>query len=184
MTLNPEKAGLSKITISMRANDKSANTPFEFADISKNEIKEIVIPTSDILADVNDRGGYPIHFHSMRFAFTSDNPVGANKIQIKEMCMEYDYITVGFSEMKSLSRLAIYPNPAKKEAYLNVSLDEKSDINLMIYTNTGTMIACEDYKMSDGKNLILPIRNLLNGTYLVKVSAGGKTDTVKLIIHN
>lgn len=184
MTLNPEKAGLSKITISMRANDKSAYTPFEFTDISKNEIKEIVIPTSDILADVNNRGGYPIHFHSMRFAFTSDNPVGANKIQIKEMCMEYDYITVGFSEMKSLSRLFIYPNPAKKEACLNVSLDEKSDINLMIYTNTGTMIACEDYKMSDGKNLILPISNLLNGTYLVKVSAGGKTDTVKLIIHN
>lgn len=46
------------------------------------------------------------------------------------------------------------------------------------------MVASEDYKMSDGRNLVLPINNLANGTYLVKVLVGGKTDTVKLIIHN
>ena len=182
--LNPGKAGLNKVTFSLRANDKSAYTPYEFTDISKDEDREIVIPASDILTDVNDKVGYPIHFHSMRFAFTSDNPVGHNKIQIKEMVMVYDYITVGFPELKALSWLSIYPNPAKKEACLNVNLDKKTDIGLRIYTSTGMMVASEDYKMSDGRNLVLPINNLANGTYLVKVLVGGKTDTVKLIIHN
>ena len=182
--LNPGKAGLNKVTFSLRTNDKSAYTPYEFTDISKDEDREIVIPASDILTDVNDKVGYPIHFHSMRFAFTSDNPVGHNKIQIKEMVMVYDYITVGFPELKTLSWLSIYPNPAKKEACLNVNLDKKTDISLRIYTSTGMMVASEDYKMSDGRNLVLPINNLANGTYLVKVLVGGKTDTVKLIIHN
>lgn len=184
ITLNPEKAGLSKLTFSLRANDKSVYTPYEFTDISKDEDREIVIPTSDILADVNDKAGYPIHFHSMRFAFTSDNPAGHNKIQIKEMAMIYDYITVGFPDLKTLSRLSLYPNPAKNEAYLNVKLDKKSDISLKIYTSTGMMVAYDDYKMSDGKDLVLPISGLSDGTYLVKVVVGGTADIVKLIIHN
>ena len=100
------------------------------------------------------------------------------------MVMVYDYITVGFPELKTLSWLSIYPNPAKKEACLNVNLDKKTDISLRIYTSTGMMVASEDYKMSNGRNLVLPINNLANGTYLVKVLVGGKTDTVKLIIHN
>ena len=63
--LNPGKAGLSKVTFSLRTNDKSAYTPYEFTDISKDEDREIVIPASDILTDVNDKVGYPIHFHSI-----------------------------------------------------------------------------------------------------------------------
>ena len=38
--------------------------------------------------------------------------------------------------------------------------------------------------LAEERNLVLPINNLANGTYLVKVLVGGKTDTVKLIIHN
>ena len=92
--------------MSLRSNDKSVYTPYEFEEIPKNEDKEISIQISDILSDVDDLAGYPIHFRSMRFAFTSDNPVGPNKIQIKEMMMVYDYMTVGFDRQEKAERFS------------------------------------------------------------------------------
>lgn len=37
---------------------------------------------------------------------------------------------------------------------------------------------------ADGRNLALPTNGLDNGTYLVKITVDGETETIKLIIHH
>ena len=133
---------------------------------------------------MDDLAGYPIHFRSMRFAFTSDNPVGPNKIQIKEMMMVYDYMTVGFDRQEKAERFSVYPNPAKGEAFLNIQTDRRSSVNLRIYTTSGRQVAYRNYGICDGRNLALPTNGLDNGTYLVKITVDGETETIKLIIHH
>ena len=75
----------------------------------------------------------------------------------------------------SISDVSIYPNPAKN--FVNISAGEKID-SARIYDLTGRIVK----QLTPNKERFnLNIRDLSKGVYLVKLNAGEKESTTKLI---
>ena len=75
----------------------------------------------------------------------------------------------------SISDVSVYPNPAKD--FVNISAGEKID-SATIYDLTGRIVK----RSNPNKEIFnFNISDLSNGVYLVKLNAGDKESTVKLI---
>ena len=75
----------------------------------------------------------------------------------------------------SISDVSIYPNPAKD--FVNISANEKIDL-IRIYDLTGRIVL---QSTPNRENLNLNVTDLSKGVYLVKLNAGDKESTIKLI---
>ena len=89
---------------------------------------------------------------------------------------------ITFGEFASLSTskilisdVSIYPNPARD--FLNISAGEKID-SATIYDLTGRIVKRSN---PNKETFNFNISDLSNGVYLVKLNAGDKESTVKLI---
>ena len=75
-----------------------------------------------------------------------------------------------------------YPNPASNEfnILLGSMLDNKSEINVSVYSYLGRLVRFEKY-LSTNKKITLDISNLSKGAYVVSVEVGGNLINHKMI---
>ncbi len=72
--------------------------------------------------------------------------------------------------------LQLYPNPASEIVNLAFNLSERKNVNVQIYSMDGKIISQNTYNDLIGQqNLNLNIKGLASGTYMVSVSADGKS---------
>ena len=78
-----------------------------------------------------------------------------------------------------------YPNPANRETYFSVNLNEGANIDLEIYSVTGQLIYNKNYGFKPaGKHIItLRTENYIPGVYFYTVTNGKNKVTRKMIIH-
>ncbi|MFN8308331.1 MAG: T9SS type A sorting domain-containing protein [Chitinophagales bacterium] len=75
------------------------------------------------------------------------------------------------------------PNPAIREAYVNVSTNEEQTVSLMVYDLLGRMISNKEWKLSAGLNgATIDISGFSAGTYQVAIKAGNTVVTKKLSV--
>jgi hypothetical protein len=80
--------------------------------------------------------------------------------------------------------LSISPNPATDFARINLNLEIRSDVQVQIFDALGRVVSTKFLPNQVGiLNIDLPIRNLTNGLYFVKVRAGQSIATCKLLIE-
>ena len=82
-------------------------------ELSKNADTEILLSMKEWFSkETVEHALFPVHFNSIKFPFVaSGNPIGENVIQIKNMELVYEQVSVGVSSLKLLSSLVVYPNP-------------------------------------------------------------------------
>ena len=85
-----------------------------------------------------------------------------------------EFATLSNSKI-SISDVSLYPNPAKD--FVNISAAEKIDF-ISIYDLTGRVVLKSE---PNKENFNLNVTDLSKGVYLVKLNAGDKESTVKLI---
>lgn len=76
---------------------------------------------------------------------------------------------------KEISKFSVYPNPVEK--ILNIKATSDID-KIEIFDLSGKMIS--DYNSNDILNSQIDLSELSMGLYLVKISAGGKSQTIKV----
>ena len=93
---------------------------------------------------------------------------------------------VGVSEVtNSMNEVSLYPNPAKTEAYLEFSLSESKDVQVVVYNSVGAVVdQVSSTEYASGMNQIkLNTTNYTNGIYFVNMLVDGQTEIQKLVIN-
>ncbi|MEZ5195620.1 MAG: T9SS type A sorting domain-containing protein, partial [Bacteroidales bacterium] len=92
--------------------------------------------------------------------------------------------TPGSSTTIANSKISLYPNPASNDLSVSFDLVSKSDVVMSVYDLSGKLVISNVYgSLSAGQqNLKLNINTLTRGTYIVRMTAGSKSATSKLII--
>ena len=85
----------------------------------------------------------------------------------------------------SVARLNVYPNPVKDYAQINIDIDEESSVSYVIYDLSGRIVD-ENVIGTYGKGkhtLNINTESLDNGSYIINVKAGDKSETAKFLVY-
>lgn len=87
----------------------------------------------------------------------------------------------GVQEFKT--KLKTYPNPTNDNTTLTFNLEETSNVTVMVYNISGTLVKTITNKnvAAGAQTLTIDGSDLQRGTYIVKFVAGKQSDTVKFI---
>lgn len=94
-------------------------------------------------------------------------------------------VVTSVEEQKSFNILEMFPNPAKESLNLSIDLNRESRANVEIYNMVGARVLHGDYgNLGSGLSQIsIPVNQLPEGMYMVKVTAGKQQQTQKLLIN-
>lgn len=74
-----------------------------------------------------------------------------------------------------INEIAIFPNPATSEAFLNIDLNESSDVRIALVNSMGQIVAQNTHYSVNGNQMFPIVRNdLPTGTYMVQVAINDK----------
>jgi hypothetical protein len=87
---------------------------------------------------------------------------------------------------KTASFVSVFPNPAKDDALVSVTLDKAKHVSVSIFDVTGKQVSeVIEKDFHEGNNhLSLNTSDLKNGVYFVQVTAGANTNQIKLIVKH
>jgi hypothetical protein len=102
---------------------------------------------------------------------------------------KYDVDAVGIDENPVENGMAkiqfeIFPNPASDNISIQVLLAESSDLQISVYDLSGKLVILQQIGRTPVGNHEIPVNvsDLQKGTYLMKVIAGDKVGTSKLVV--
>ena len=81
--------------------------------------------------------------------------------------------------------MSIYPNPVVSEATISFNVEETTTVSYQIYDLSGRMVqnsTLGNYNQGSHK-ATFNVNGLANGTYIVKVQAGTKSNTSKILVY-
>jgi PKD repeat protein len=82
---------------------------------------------------------------------------------------------LGVEELKSTDEIRIFPNPTDKELSLEFQLNSPQNIDYEIFDVQGKKIINNSIQAASGNNLlIIPTKDLLDGSYFIKLHFGGE----------
>jgi len=96
-----------------------------------------------------------------------------------------DPVTVGFGNPDGLELLGSFPNPARSQATVRFAIPEQitGDVQLELYDLLGRQVKTIPAAETSGRvEQTLDVSDLPSGTYLLRLSAGGQTQTQQVTI--
>jgi len=174
---------LSKVILSLRANNSILSVTKEFTTIPKNTDTQILIPTSSLF-DSSDIAIYPVWFNYINFYLGSQTENQAYTLAMKEIVLCYKGVEISGTSSVLMSKLSVYPNPVKGSE-LHIRLDEsgKSKVTVELLTMLGQSVRSKQYNANLHSEIVFPIGDLKSGTYFVRVLQGEKVGTAKILIR-
>ena len=93
-------------------------------------------------------------------------------------------VAVGIKEYANVFGVTLFPNPAQDLATINFNNPATENVNIEVYSVTGQMVDAINYgKLVAGKqNLLVNTTNYNNGVYFVRLTAGGKSQTMRVVV--
>ena len=81
--------------------------------------------------------------------------------------------------------MSIYPNPVVSEATISFNVEETTTVSYQIYDLSGRMVQNSTLgNYNEGSHKVtFNVNGLANGTYIVKVQAGTKSNTSKILVY-
>jgi hypothetical protein len=120
-----------------------------------------------------DSGGYMHGYISTEFCTNPSNPVVNYLVQA-------NVVKASFAEINGHNGVRIYPNPAGNQFTIELQGEETAGLQkLEIYSLAGMKMIEQD--CSGSRKQTVPVVDLAPGVYFVKVMAGGKMITLKLV---
>lgn len=106
----------------------------------------------------------------------------------------YDFMVEGKSMLdvgiksldKNSSSITVFPNPAKDEATIKLSLENSDKVTVNVFDIQGKKVISTLVKSMDkgDREVSLNTANLQNGEYFIQVTVGNKTNTMKLVVNH
>jgi len=106
-------------------------------------------------------------------------PSGGNLIPLPQ-------VTTGLNENNSIGQLNVFPNPAKDNANISISLKEKSDVVISIFNTAGSLVTRTNYSdLQIGNNVLnISTADLSSGLYKVMIQSNESVKTTSLVIED
>lgn len=110
---------------------------------------------------------------------------GRGLYRCDEYLVENTELNVEDATMAETFGVEIYPNPIFSNATINFNVDAKANVSYQIYDLSGRMIANNvlGTYTAGSHSATLNVENLTSGTYIIKVQAGAKSYTEKVIVY-
>ena len=103
-------------------------------------------------------------------------------------CENYKKDFTGVTETPSVNtavNVNIYPNPVVNQATVNFELKESNMVSYQVFDMTGRMVMSQNLgRLAEGQHQVnISAENLSSGSYILRLSQGGKNETVKFMVY-
>jgi uncharacterized repeat protein (TIGR03803 family) len=85
-------------------------------------------------------------------------------------------IATGINHLTNSEIISLYPNPSSSSIRLSLNLQNEQPVTLSLYNTMGQQVWAEDLGKTKDINTIIPLTNLANGVYILKVNSGGESE--------
>ena len=87
--------------------------------------------------------------------------------------------------VNSTVNVNIYPNPVVNQATVNFELKESNMVSYQVFDMTGRMLMSQNLgHLAEGQHQVnISAENLSSGSYILRLSQGGKNETVKFMVY-
>jgi len=124
----------------------------------------------------------------LNYTFTDENPlVGTSYYRLKQTDYDgqyeyFDWVVVNTDNTNKFTVTQIGPNPFVGNLKINVKSPTEQILNLSIFSLTGQEIYSNDLEANTGENeiFITEIDNVQNGIYMINISNGIYSSSIKL----
>jgi hypothetical protein len=184
---------LGSITITLRANNSKQTVAHKLdPPFPANADFDISVPIRDLFAGSGPEI-FPLYFNKIDFNIESSNTVGTSyTIAVKEIALLYNNMPTGsLAPTPVPTAFAVYPNPSKSRE-ITIQLPSglpqtlqagPQTLQAELYTLSGQLLQTET--LTPSGNLARFTRIALPaGLYLLKITCGPRTETVKLIVSS
>ena len=91
-------------------------------------------------------------------------------------------LPLGINPLSVIGSVDVFPNPMNENANININLISSQNVTVEVYDVTGALVSTENEGvLSEGQHIVaLNSKNLANGMYFVKVTAGQAVETRKI----
>lgn len=76
----------------------------------------------------------------------------------------------------------LYPNPSSDDIHLSLKLQQEQLVNVSLYNTLGQQVWGEDLGKAKEVATTIPLTNLANGVYMLKVNAGGSLQEKEVVV--
>ncbi len=79
--------------------------------------------------------------------------------------------------------MSVYPNPASENVFVEMDIDETSNVNIIIYNMTGNaVISRSNSNLRGYQNINIPLNTLQPGSYIIRVMFNNEPVAIKKLI--
>ncbi|MGC3978132.1 MAG: phosphodiester glycosidase family protein [Paludibacteraceae bacterium] len=173
---------LSRVVLSLRANNSTSSTTKEFNSFQQNTDTYFTLPLEDVF-NTSDIAIYPVRFEYLNFYLGAQTASQAYRLSLKDITLCYKGMDVTYYSPEKVSLFQVYPNPVKNE--LHVRFDGKyHPTQIKLYHLTGKLIQTFDCQEYVGNEVSLPMQKLAAGTYLLSIEQNGRLlESIKINKH-
>ena len=160
-----------------------------FATAPVMDLKQAIMPNHDnayeyLIDEVGDTTTivYPGIFNEgMIYAATYGNGI----IKCDSYWVNPGDYSVEENVMANTLPLNIYPNPVRGNGYMNININETAEVSYQIFDLAGRMVANSELGtyVAGEHSIAFSTENLANGSYIVRMQAGNKTNTAKILVY-
>ena len=83
----------------------------------------------------------------------------------------------------SIYDIHLFPNPASTSIHLSLTLQQEQSIVLTLYNTLSQQVWAEDLGKTNQVETEIPLTNLTNGVYILKVNNGGESVQKEVIVE-
>ena len=163
-------------------------TPVEFTNFSVGDILEYEWDfDNDGTIDSYEQN--PIHSYQDTGYYTVKLSITGAGGVIQDYGVRYDYIHVDDLTNTNLveninKEIHIYPNPVSDQINISIKTNLNRTIDICIYNSQGELVRLLNLKENAKSPISLPVNDLPNGIYFLKMSTPEQSQTKKIIINH
>ncbi|MDO9154077.1 MAG: phosphodiester glycosidase family protein [Paludibacter sp.] len=183
VTLNLGEITLTKLILSLKANNAASDVTKEFTAIPQNADATISIPLGSLF-NVIDIAIYPVRLNYLNFYLGTQNINQAYTLALKDISLHYKGFSISATNSLTAAGISVFPNPAKNHE-LTIRLDKQFTgiFKVDIYNALGQLVFTNKYKNHCKNEFALPVESLKPGTYLVKTTYENQQYSTKFFIQ-
>ena len=92
-------------------------------------------------------------------------------------------VSVPMLTSPGFDELTVYPNPSAGMLKMDVALDEIAEVEVEVFNITGQRVYYRNEGFSQAMHRRIDLRNQPAGVYMVKVSAGNRVATTRVVLR-
>lgn len=178
----------TKVTMKFKVQNSTNSVLINNEAIIPDADQQIVVDVvKDLIAGADPDKVFPIQLEGLIFylkdaSMTGDTPYA---IKLKDITLTYKDVALSSDNIEILSKIKVYPNPVtNKVMYLSLSTDHPAEVSATLYNIQGQTV--RQYHLGEVQNeeKRLNVSDLSDGIYLLKITIGDKSETVKVQIKN